>query len=204
MDQKDELSADHLLTSHEAATLLQVNPSSINNWVRSEKLRAFRTPGGHRRIRAEHLAAFIQRHGLPVPRALASLAIRRVLWVDPDAQALRTVGRRMTKYQERVRWRLSDNAIHALVQVGLFRPHFLVVDERALDIDRLELIRQLKSWEETKDIEMILVNRVVTDEEVVEARSAGAAHVIARETPFDEMMNIMGIAGQDDGILRRA
>lgn len=204
MERQDEMSADHLLTSHEAATLLQVNPSSINNWVRSEKLRAFRTPGGHRRIRADHLAAFIQKHGLPVPRELASLAVRRLLWVDPDAQQLRSLSRRLKKYQERARWRLSDNAIHALVQVGLFRPHILVLDERALDIDRLELTRQLKTWEETRDIEVVFVDFAVTDEGTAAAKKVGAAHVVARDGALDAVLAAFGVTAVDDSFRRRA
>ena len=52
---EQKIDADRLLTSHEVGALLQVNPSSINKWVNEGRLAAFRTPGGHRRIRAGDL-----------------------------------------------------------------------------------------------------------------------------------------------------
>ena len=48
---EQKLHADRLLTSHEVGDLLQVNPSSVKKWVNEGRIAAFRTPGGHRRIR---------------------------------------------------------------------------------------------------------------------------------------------------------
>ena len=48
---KPDILPDSLLTSYQVGALLQVNPSSINKWVKDGRIPAFRTPGGHRRIR---------------------------------------------------------------------------------------------------------------------------------------------------------
>jgi len=64
------LAADKLLSSHECAGLIQVNPSSINKWVKEDRITAFRTPGGHRRIRASDFVSFLTKCGMPIPRAL--------------------------------------------------------------------------------------------------------------------------------------
>ena len=44
-----------VFTTFEAAKLCHVSPLSIINWVNAGRLAAFRTPGGHRRIRREDL-----------------------------------------------------------------------------------------------------------------------------------------------------
>ena len=64
---------DKLLTSHQVGELLQVNPSSINKWVNDGRIQAFRTPGGHRRIRVADLVAFLEKHKMPVPRTLSTM-----------------------------------------------------------------------------------------------------------------------------------
>lgn len=61
---------DRLLTSHEAGWYIQVNPSSINKWVKEGKLKAFRTPGGHRRITVGDFIAFLEAYEMPVPQKL--------------------------------------------------------------------------------------------------------------------------------------
>ena len=58
------------LTSHEVGALLQTNPSSINKWVEEGRIEAYRTPGGHRRIRVDHLVAFLTEYKMPIPDKL--------------------------------------------------------------------------------------------------------------------------------------
>jgi excisionase family DNA binding protein len=58
-------------TTFEAAKLLSVSLPTVVNWIKARKLKAHRTPGGHRRIAREDLAAFIVRHGMPMPPELS-------------------------------------------------------------------------------------------------------------------------------------
>ena len=61
-------------------------PLSIINWVNAGRLPAFRTPGGHRRIRREDLARFMRENGIPLPEELRDGSGRaRVLVVDDEA-----------------------------------------------------------------------------------------------------------------------
>lgn len=58
-------------TTFEAARLLSVSLPTVVNWIKARKLKAHRTPGGHRRISREDLAAFMVRHGMPMPVELS-------------------------------------------------------------------------------------------------------------------------------------
>src|SRR5574342_741829 len=57
-------------TTYEAAHLLGVSLPTVVNWIKARRLKAHRTPGGHRRIAREDLAAFMLRHGRPLPPEL--------------------------------------------------------------------------------------------------------------------------------------
>jgi excisionase family DNA binding protein len=64
-------------TTFEAARLLGVSLPTVVNWIKGRRLKAHRTPGGHRRIAREDLAAFMLRHGMPVPGELTGAAPAR-------------------------------------------------------------------------------------------------------------------------------
>jgi excisionase family DNA binding protein len=61
-------------TTHEAAQLLGVSLPTVVNWITARRLRAHRTPGGHRRIAREELATFMLRQGMPLPEQLNDVA----------------------------------------------------------------------------------------------------------------------------------
>ncbi len=64
-------------TTFEAARLLGVSLPTVVNWIKARRLKAHRTPGGHRRISEEDLASFMLRHGMPVPAELTGAAPER-------------------------------------------------------------------------------------------------------------------------------
>ena len=77
-------------TTYEAAHLLGVSLPTVVNWVTARRLKAHRTPGGHRRIAREDLGAFMLRHGMPLPPELSdAVAARRKALVVGDAGPMR-------------------------------------------------------------------------------------------------------------------
>jgi excisionase family DNA binding protein len=76
-------------TTFEAAQILGVSLPTVVNWIKARRLKAHRTPGGHRRIGREDLAAFMLRHGMPLPPELvdASPGRRKVLVVGEPGPA---------------------------------------------------------------------------------------------------------------------
>jgi excisionase family DNA binding protein len=77
-------------TTFEAAHVLGVSLPTVVNWIKARRLKAHRTPGGHRRIAREELAAFMSRHGIPLPVELADAvdARRKVLVVGEAGWAI--------------------------------------------------------------------------------------------------------------------
>jgi excisionase family DNA binding protein len=80
----EESSMRLFYSTYEAARILGVSLPTVVNWIKARRISAHRTPGGHRRIAREDLAAFMLRQGMPLPDELADAAPGRlkVLVVD--------------------------------------------------------------------------------------------------------------------------
>lgn len=69
----ETITAETYLTTHQAAGFIQMNPSSVNKWVKEGRIECYRTPGGHRRILAGDLVSFLTEYKMPVPKMLADV-----------------------------------------------------------------------------------------------------------------------------------
>jgi excisionase family DNA binding protein len=183
---EQEIDAERLLTSHEVGALLQVNPSSVNKWVKEGRITAFRTPGGHRRIRARDLVEFLDGHQMPVPARLQSASRRRIIVVDTDAAALKAFERTLRPHSEREQLLPAGSGIDALVQVGLFRPHLIVLDASMDELDAIEVCRRIKANPETRGITVLLASPNPTSALENKALQAGATRVLKK--PIDPAM----------------
>jgi predicted site-specific integrase-resolvase len=56
---EEVVSMEKLLTSHQAAMLLNVWPHTLRRWEKAGKIKPLHTPGGHRRYKEAQLIALI-------------------------------------------------------------------------------------------------------------------------------------------------
>jgi len=190
----DAIDPDQLLTSTEVGNLLQVNPSSVKKWVNEGHIIAFRTPGGHRRIRAADLVLFLDQHKIPVPKALQEAGRRRILVVDDDGSQLKAIGRALKRYADRVDLSLIDNGIDALVHIGATRPHLVVMDVYMPGLDGVEVCRRLKANDETQDVIVVLASARLNAELEAAAKAAGARRALRKPLDIAAILDEVGVA----------
>jgi excisionase family DNA binding protein len=191
--------ADRLLTSHQVGALLQVNPSSVKKWVDEGRIAAFRTPGGHRRIRVADLLDFMHQRAIPIPPSLAAASRRRLLVFDGDVVHLRALERRLKPYRARLQVELTENGIDALVMVGSFKPDLFVLDVYMPDIDGIEVCRRLKLKSETKRIGVIVASAHLSKGVKENALAAGALLCVTKPIDPELLLEQLGLQQQPGG-----
>jgi excisionase family DNA binding protein len=129
-------------TTHEAARVLGVSLPTVVNWIKARRLKAHRTPGGHRRIARGELAAFMLRHGMPLPGELSdAVQERRKALVVADAGPAREG---LVRQLAQGGWAVEQASpgFAAGVAVARFAPDVLVLAVAAPDGgDTLEALR---------------------------------------------------------------
>jgi excisionase family DNA binding protein len=133
------------LSSHQASRLLQVSPSTVVGWINQGKLEAFRTPGGHRRVRVSDLRRFLLDNGMPLPPELgAPAARRRVFVVDDDPMVFKVISRAVARLDDTVAVDGCEDGIKALVLIGALQPDLVLLDIYMEGLDGFEVCRRLR------------------------------------------------------------
>jgi len=71
---------DRPLTTFEVSKICGVVHSTISNWIQEGKLNAYKTAGGHRRIKKDDLLVLLKLYDIPVPKELGE----KLVELQPD------------------------------------------------------------------------------------------------------------------------
>src|SRR5260370_15395525 len=134
---------EQLSTTPDMRRLLQVDPSTVSKWIDKGILMAFRTPGGHRRVRSSDLRTFLIAHQMPVPDELGSGMIR-LLIVDDEKPVLDGLKRAFKNFGTQVDVTTTTSGVEALLLVSEQKPHGMLVDLNMPDLDGFEVCRRIR------------------------------------------------------------
>jgi excisionase family DNA binding protein len=162
-------------TTFEAARLLGVSLPTVVNWVKARRLKAHRTPGGHRRIAREDLAGFMLRHGMPLPAELSDAVPSRhkVLVVDVPGPAREGMARQLAAAGFAVE--LASPGFAAGAAAARYAPDAVLLHAGAPDGG--DVLAGLRTDRELAAVPVIAVAPAGWRDELVEA---GCAEVLGR------------------------
>jgi excisionase family DNA binding protein len=147
------------LTTFEISQICEVNPTTVQNWVKENKLKAFVTPGGHRRVRREHLVSFMKEFGMPVPPELQQDG-HYVLIVDDDASMRDLLHSIMSVGNEGIEIAAAPGGVEALLMIGERKPELLILDIMMPGMNGFDVCRKLKSNKSTAQIKIVAISGV--------------------------------------------
>lgn len=173
---------EQLYTTHDISRLLQVDPSTVSKWIDRGILLAFRTPGGHRRVRSTDLRTFLIAHEMPVPDELGA-GIVRLLVVDDERLVLDALKRSFKPYSGQVELVTTQSGVEALLLVSEQKPHGMLIDLNMPDIDGIEVCRRIRARKQLESVRLITMTSAHSPEMVEQSRQAGALACLAK--PFD-------------------
>ena len=143
-------------TTHQIARICDVYPTTVIGWIKRDKLKAFSTPGGHRRVLQADLLSFLKDFNIPVPEHLAFPA-RRILLVEDDkavGQMLRKALRSRFKGAQ-IDW--IQDGIGALIALGSRPPDLLILDVVMPVVDGARVLASLRADPNTRRVKVIAI-----------------------------------------------
>jgi len=148
-------------TTFEISQICGVNPTTVQNWVKSKRLKAFQTPGKHRRVRRDDLVEFLRKFDMPIPAELenneAQKIIHNVLIADDDTD-VRNVIADALRVGDEINITEARNGIDALLAIGRSKPDMIILDVRMPNMNGYDVCERLKADNDVRKIKIIAIS----------------------------------------------
>lgn len=166
-----------VFSTYEAAEICNSSFMSINRWIQSGALKAYKTPGGHRRIPKEDLIRFMKDNNIPI--RMKDLVYKwKILVVDDDQQVLDSIVKNLRLFCSDFEVMSADSGYEAGILVSQFSPHVIILDIMMPQLDGFKVCESIKSNPETKDIIIIVLTGYSSKENEEKAYQCKADKVL--------------------------
>lgn len=148
------------LTTRETAALLNASVRTIQLWVEDGRLKAWKTPGGHRRVLRESIEEMLANR----QRACSGGRKYEVLVVVEDAGQCAALASILNNLGSDMRLRVSTNAYEALIRIGERRPDLLVLRLPMTGLDGCQWMQTLDDEPYRQLTRIVVLSALTADE----------------------------------------
>ena len=174
---------EDILTVYKAGRYCNVSSKTIINWIESGHIPAYKTVGGHRRIKKSDLEGFMRRQGIPIPEGFDVEERKKILVVDDDPIIVETIVQALEEDEHDYEVISASDGFEAGLQVNHFKPHLLILDIMMPDIKGYDVCQKIKCSPETKDTKIIVLSAYLDEEKFKKMKDYGADVCKARGRP---------------------
>lgn len=190
---------EDVLSTREAAEQLGVALRTVQLWVESGVLPAWKTAGGHRRISRVAVERLIGERRAALsgdpPAAVGADATNtrlRVMVVEDEPELLRLFTMVIAGWDLPVDVTPAANGFEALLRIGQQCPDLLVTDLNMPGMDGFRMISALREVGPAfAELEIVVVTALAADEIQRRGGLAPSVRVFHKPVPFDELENLV-------------
>ncbi len=188
---------DDVLTVFKASKYCNVSSKTIINWIESGHIQAYKTVGGHRRIKKSDLEDFMRKQGIPIPQEEELEGRKRILVVDDDPIIVETIVQALEEDEYDYEVISASDGFEAGLQVNHFRPHLMILDIMMPDIKGYDVCKKIKSDEDTRDTKIIVLSAYLDEEKFKKMKDYGADVCFSKPLPLpqlkEEVARLLGL-----------
>jgi excisionase family DNA binding protein len=195
-------SNDDLMTTREVGEALGVAVRTVQLWVESGVLPAWRTAGGHRRIARAAVDKLMSERAMTtdqVATVLAPLAANvprqqsfKLLVVEDDPDLRQLFGLMVEGWSVPVALSTASNGFEGLLRMGEHKPDMVVTDLNMPGMDGFEMLRTLCKPDSGFDALHIVVVSVLSVEEINDRGGLPAGVTFFQKPiPYDTLENMV-------------
>ena len=193
MKKMKELSATLTLTgdicsTREAAQLLGGSLRTVQLWVESGVLEAWKTVGGHRRITVQSVEKLMEDRLKKT--ASRSAAPFRILVLEDDPALLKLYQMTIEDWDSKPKILTAHNGFEGLIEIGKSSPDLLITDLKMPGMDGFELIRHLKRNPRHQGMHIVVVTGL-SKQDITAGALPKDVTVFSKPVPFPELESLV-------------
>jgi two-component system OmpR family response regulator len=192
-------------TTSEVARYCAVTNDGVLKWIKSAKLRAFSTPGGHYRVSAEDFRTFLKRFDIPIDESFfrGTSRERSVLIVDDEPDIREVVRRWLKELDEDLRVEEACDGYEAGIKIGSMKPDLVILDVMMPRVDGISLCQSIKGNPKTQDVKVLAITAFPEQDNVRKMYGAGADLCLIKPLQMEhfrlEVIRLLNEAAQGGG-----
>lgn len=175
-------------STHDVAKICCVTPTTVIRWIEDGLIPAFKTVGGHRRVRREDLERVCRERNIPFNVPTGN-EVGRILVVDDEPVVLELVRDVVKELSHKFEVEVAKDAFDAGRLVVSFRPQLIFLDLMMPGVDGFEVCTRLKKDAATTNTEVIAITGYYTEANMERIISAGAAACLKKPLDVIEVRN---------------
>jgi excisionase family DNA binding protein len=176
-----------ILTVSQAGKYCRVSSKTIINWIDAGYIKAYKTVGGHRRIKKEDLDQFLKEKGMPLPEEAKTEERKKILVVDDDKIIVETIVQALEEDEFGYEMLSASDGFEAGLQVSHFKPDLLILDIMMPDINGYEVCQKIKSNPETKSTKIVVLSAYLDDDAFQRMKEYGADACFSKPLPLEQL-----------------
>ncbi|MDA3896168.1 MAG: response regulator [Desulfobacteraceae bacterium] len=185
------------MTVFTASKYCNVSSKTIINWVEAGHIKAYKTVGGHRRIKKYDLEAFMLQQGIPIPEQKETADRKKILVVDDDLIIVESIVQALEEDAFDYEVISASDGFEAGLQVNHFNPDLLILDIMMPDIKGYEVCKKIKTNEDSKHTKIIVLSAYLDEEKFKLMKENGADLCLSKPLPLsklkDEVAKLLGL-----------
>jgi excisionase family DNA binding protein len=193
-------------TTREAGDLLGVSAGTVQLWVDSGLLQAWKTAGGHRRVVLDSVRLLLQNNPASAPPPAANLVAAarplKIVVVDDDVHMLGLYQRHLATWAMAPEVILISNAVAALLSIGRSCPDLLVTDLHMPGMDGFNMLRVLRQTPEMANTTIVVASGLDAAEISARGGIPAGIELLAKPVPFERLLEIATAVYQQEHFQR--
>lgn len=145
------------ITTYQVSRYCEVYVSTVANWIKSGKLAAYKTPGGHHRIRRTDLIKFMKEYSMPIPEDLKVGKEARILVVDDNVDFLEMIESILHIINPKYKVVTATTGFEAGKRMVEMLPDLVLLDIYLPGLDGFEVCTNIRNDSRTKETKILAI-----------------------------------------------
>lgn len=177
-------------TTQEAARLLDVTTRTIQLWSESGILKAWKTPGGHRRfsvIDIEALKNQLQKPG----KQDAETRDLRIMVIEDEPDLLNLYKYAIESWNLPVEIQTASDGYEGLVNIGAWEPDIVITDIQMPKVDGVHMLNVISNMNILNNTVVVVVSALSKQDIEAKGGIPAGIPVFPKPIPFDQLESIV-------------